>query len=78
MQQSTAVTGSGQTEHCPLSAKDREMMSEQEAIKQIKECLADLAAGRPLRRKRRTIAWLAHCVGELQRVVNQGGGGGTG
>ena len=54
------------------------MMSEQEAIKQIKECLADLAAGRPLRRKRRTIAWLAHCVGELQRVVNQGGGGGTG
>jgi len=47
---------------------------EAEAIKHIEKCLADLAhpTRQSIKRKRRTVAWLAHCVGELERMVNEG------
>jgi hypothetical protein len=44
---------------------------EAEAIERIKECLIDLAdpTRQSLRRKRRTVRWLAHCAAELEHMV---------
>jgi len=47
------------------------MMSDRELLKQIRDCAKDLAGPtrQSLKRRRRTVAWLAYCAAELERMV---------
>jgi len=61
-----------------IRLRKRIKMSDQEAeaIKHIKDCLKDLTGPtrQSLKRRRRTVAWLAYCAAELERMVNEKGG----